>query len=133
MQTLRSRLFPTSASTALAIVVIRGLLIPSGVAAQTEIKGPAILDHPIGKLAVTQMALLATGKFEESLKVSNREYNERYAAPDSVTNGPACVVTANSPPSNTWCPIGPFGVKADGTTSAASNRKCSGRVVPGAS
>jgi hypothetical protein len=68
MQTLRSRLFPTSASTALAIVVIGGLLIPSGVAAQTEIKGPAILDHPIGKLAVTQMALLATGKFEESLR-----------------------------------------------------------------
>jgi hypothetical protein len=80
MKTLRSRRFPTLASTALAIVTIGALLIPSGVAAQTVIKGAAILDHPIGKLAVTNMVLLAAGKFEESLKLSNREYNERYAS-----------------------------------------------------
>ena len=55
-------------------------VLASPAAAQAVVKGPAILDHAIGKLAVANMALLFEGKFDESMKWSNREYDERYAA-----------------------------------------------------
>ena len=80
MKIRRSRLSLSSALTRLAVFGFIAVLASPIAAAQTVIKGPAILDHAIGKLAVANMALLFAGKFEESMKWSNREYNERYAA-----------------------------------------------------
>ncbi len=64
----------------LATLAVVACLVAATIAAPTVIKGAAILDHPIGKLAVENNALLWSGKFEESLKKSNKEYNDYYAA-----------------------------------------------------
>jgi hypothetical protein len=45
----------------------------SAVAAKSEIKGAAILDHPCGKVSVKQMGLVHAGKMEEANKLTTTE------------------------------------------------------------
>jgi hypothetical protein len=49
-------------------------------AAKTEVKGAAILEHPLGKLATQNMALMAAGKIEDALKMSSKAMNAEFAA-----------------------------------------------------
>lgn len=49
-------------------------------AAPAEIKGAAILDHPCGKVAVTQMGLVNAGKMDEANKLSTKEMQDMWAA-----------------------------------------------------
>ena len=48
--------------------------------ATTTLKGAAILDNPCGKVAVKQMGLLHSGKFDEANKLSTREMQAQWAA-----------------------------------------------------
>ena len=48
------------------------------VAAATEIKGAAILDHACGKVAVKQMGLLKAGKIDEANRYSTKEMQDRW-------------------------------------------------------
>jgi len=50
----------------------------AAVAAPTEIKGAAILDHPCGKVAVKQMGLTHEGKFDEANKLSTPEMQAQW-------------------------------------------------------
>jgi len=48
--------------------------------AKSEIKGPAILDHPCGKVAVKQMGLVHDGKIDEANKLSTTEMQDQWKA-----------------------------------------------------
>jgi hypothetical protein len=50
----------------------------TAVAAATEIKGAAILDHPCGKVAVKQMGLVHAGKIDDANKLSTKEMQEQW-------------------------------------------------------
>jgi hypothetical protein len=63
-----------------AMLSIVGLGIVSPVAAKSEIRGAAILDHACGKVAVKQMGLLHAGKIEEANKLSTPEMQNRWKA-----------------------------------------------------
>ncbi len=52
----------------------------SALAAPTEIKGAAILDHPCGKVAVKQMELVHAGKMEEANKLTTVEMQDQWKA-----------------------------------------------------
>ena len=53
----------------------------AGVAfAESEIKGPAILDNACGKVAVKQMGLVHDGKVEEANMLSTKEMQEQWKA-----------------------------------------------------
>ena len=59
------------------LVLLLGL--PAGaVAAPTEIKGAAILDHACGKTSVKHMGLVNAGKVEEAIKLGNAEMQEKW-------------------------------------------------------
>lgn len=47
-------------------------------AAPTEIKGAPILDHPCGKVAVKQMALIHAGKMEDANKLATKEMQDQW-------------------------------------------------------
>lgn len=47
---------------------------------KAEIKGAAILDHPCGKVAVQQVALVHAGKFDEANKLSTKEMQAQWRA-----------------------------------------------------
>jgi hypothetical protein len=49
------------------------------VAAKSEIKGAAILDHPCGKVAVKQMGLVHAGKMDEANKLTTKEMQDQWA------------------------------------------------------
>ena len=49
-------------------------------AAASEVKGAAILDHPCGKVAVKQMALVHAGKMDEANKLSTKEMQDQWKA-----------------------------------------------------
>lgn len=50
----------------------------TAVAAPTEVKGAAILDHPCGKVAVKQMGLVHAGKIDDANKLSTKEMQEQW-------------------------------------------------------
>ena len=55
------------------------VLVPApAVAAKSEVKGAAILDHPCGKVAVKQMGLLHAGKIDEANKLSTKEMQDQW-------------------------------------------------------
>jgi type IV secretory pathway VirB10-like protein len=43
-----------------------------------EVKGAAILDHPCGKVALKQMALINAGKIEDANKLTTTEMQEQW-------------------------------------------------------
>lgn len=49
-------------------------------AAPSELKGAAILDHPCGKVAVKNMALIHAGKMEEANQLTTKEMQEQWKA-----------------------------------------------------
>jgi hypothetical protein len=49
-------------------------------AANVEIKGAAILDHPCGKVAVKQMGLVNAGKIDDANKLTTKEMQEQWKA-----------------------------------------------------
>jgi hypothetical protein len=58
-------------------------LLPSmwcAAASAAEIKGPAILDHPCGKVAVKQMGLMHAGKFDEANKLTTKDAQDQWKA-----------------------------------------------------
>ena len=68
---------PAIAAFALCLLLTSGSAVES---APAVVKGAGILEHAIGKLALASMALQREGKFDEFLKLADREYNEHYAA-----------------------------------------------------
>ena len=64
----------------LTLVISLAIISSPALAQSTVIRGAPILDHAIGKLALASMALQFGGKFEESLKLADREFNDYYAA-----------------------------------------------------
>jgi len=54
--------------------------IAGAASAAAEIRGAAILDHPCGKVAVKQVALVHDGKFDEANKLSTKEMQEQWKA-----------------------------------------------------
>jgi hypothetical protein len=52
---------------------------PGAVAAKSEIKGAAILDHPCGKVAVKQMGLVHDGKMAEANKLTTKDMQDQWA------------------------------------------------------
>ena len=69
-----------SLSTLALSAVLSLSLCLAVVAAPTEIKGAAILDHPCGKVAVKQMGLVNAGKMDEANKLSTKEMRDMWAA-----------------------------------------------------
>lgn len=49
-------------------------------AAQSEVKGAAILDHACGKVAVKQMGLVHAGKMDDANKLSTKEMQDQWKA-----------------------------------------------------
>ncbi|MEO8304783.1 MAG: hypothetical protein ABI724_11745 [Betaproteobacteria bacterium] len=49
-------------------------------AGKSEIKGPAILEHPCGKVAVKQMGLMNAGKIDEANKLTTKEMQDQWKA-----------------------------------------------------
>ena len=56
------------------------LLSAAAVAAPTEIKGAAILDHPCGKVSVKQMGLVHAGNMAEANKLTTPEMQSQWKA-----------------------------------------------------
>jgi hypothetical protein len=56
------------------------LYCPGAMAAKTEIKGPAILEHPCGKVAVKQMGLVHAGKMDDANKLSTKAMQDQWKA-----------------------------------------------------
>ncbi len=52
----------------------------AALAAATEIKGAAILDHPCGKVSAKHMALVHAGKMEEAVKLGTKEMQDQWKA-----------------------------------------------------
>ena len=52
----------------------------AALAAATEIKGAAILDHPCGKVSAKHMALVHAGKMDEAVKLGTKEMQDQWKA-----------------------------------------------------
>jgi len=52
--------------------------VAASVAAKSEIKGAAILDHPCGKVAVKQMGLVHAGKMDDANKLTTKQMQDRW-------------------------------------------------------
>jgi len=72
---MRPRVLAGCLGVALAL-----LLCGVAIAAGSEIKGAAILDHPCGKTAVKQMGLVHAGKMDEANKLSTKEMQDQWKA-----------------------------------------------------
>jgi hypothetical protein len=62
------------------LLTTAALLTPLGraVAAPTEIKGAAILEHPCGKVAVKHMGLTHAGKMDEAARLGTQEMQDKW-------------------------------------------------------
>ncbi|MGH8799289.1 MAG: hypothetical protein ACREX7_03525 [Casimicrobiaceae bacterium] len=69
-------------SAVVVSAVLPFILLASGesVAAKSEIKGAAILDHPCGKVSVKQMGLAHAGKMDEANKLTTKEMQDQWKA-----------------------------------------------------
>jgi hypothetical protein len=72
-------------SEARTSMVVAGLVLLLGVpagamAAPSEIKGAAILDHACGKTSVKHMGLVNAGKIEDAVKLGTAEMQEKWKA-----------------------------------------------------
>ena len=52
----------------------------AALAAATEIKGAAILDHACGKVAAKHMSLVHAGKMDEAVKLGTKEMQDQWKA-----------------------------------------------------
>ena len=52
----------------------------AALAAATEIKGAAILEHPCGKVSAKHMALVHAGKMDEAVKLGTKEMQDQWKA-----------------------------------------------------
>ena len=75
---MKQRLIPIVLAGSVLSLTLGGAT--QAVAAATEIKGAAILDHACGKVAVKQMGLLKAGKIDEANKLSTKEMQDRWKA-----------------------------------------------------
>ena len=64
--------------TLLALAVC--LIAAAAAAAPTELSGQAILDHPIGKLAVKHMGLVNAGKMTEAVALGSKKARDEWNA-----------------------------------------------------
>ena len=74
---MKHRRFSMIVASAVLPIVLFGAA--EAVAAKSEIKGAAILDHPCGKVAVKYMGLVHAGKIEEANKLSTKEMQDQWS------------------------------------------------------
>jgi hypothetical protein len=69
----------SSAIFASALLPVVLFVAANAVAAKSEIKGAAILDHPCGKAAVKQMGLIHDGKMADANKLTTKEMQDQWS------------------------------------------------------
>jgi hypothetical protein len=65
---------------AAVLTAVTALVAGAALAAKTEIKGAAILDHACGKTAVKHMGLVHAGKMEEAVKLGTKAMQDEWKA-----------------------------------------------------
>ena len=65
---------------ALVLTAIASLAAVPALAAKTEVKGAAILDHACGKVAVKHMGLVHAGKMDEAVKLGTKAMQDEWKA-----------------------------------------------------